>query len=601
MSPEHTHERKPEHVVQGIGVSPGIAIGPAFLFERDHHDIERYEINPGEVDGEINRFESAVQKSERDLNKIASIAREKLGEASAAIFEAQALMLRDHALYDSVVEKIGKEHCNAAYAVASVLNQHRQNMLASDSEYFRERANDLLDVQERIVRHLRRGKILSAVDHDSIVVAETLTAADIILFSRRNILGCALDYSGSTSHVSIMARALNVPAIVGTHGISQSVESGDQLILDGLHGRVIVNPTPETLKRYRRRLDRFQHLVSEHKQIVPLPAETRDGHRITLRANLEFAEELPLLKEYGAQGIGLFRTEILFLMQGRLAFSEEDQLKTYRRIVENVAPETTTFRVLDLGGDKMLPLGHREQNPFLGWRGIRVLLDKPEILFPQVRAILRASTFGPIRILLPMVTQIWEVERFREALDQAKAELREEGQPFDEDVPVGIMVEVPSVALMIQRFAAAADFFSLGSNDLTQYTLAVDRGNDLVAHLYDELDPSVLLLIKQTAETAERHGLPVGICGEMAGSPRAAPLLVGLGLRDLSASPVFLPEVKRVIRSMKLDDAVCLADQALAAPDARAVGQLLDEWLREHAPDLALLLSGDPGTEENKQ
>lgn len=599
--PEHTHNGKPELIVRGIGVSPGIAIGPAFLFARDRHEIEEYEIKPEDLEGEIARFEFAVQKSERDLKKIASIAREKLGEASAGIFEAQALMLRDQALYDSVVEKIRGEHRNAGYVVASVVEQHRQSMLASDSEYFRERANDLLDVQERIVRHLRRGKILSAVDHGTIVVAETLTAADIILFSRRNILGCALDYSGSTSHVSIMARALNVPAVVGTHGISRDVENGDLLILDGLHGRIVVNPTAETLKRYKSRLDRFRHMVSENRQIIPLPAETLDGHNISLRANLEFAEELPLLKEFGAEGIGLFRTEILFLMQGRLAFTEEDQLRTYKRIVEKVAPDTTTFRVLDLGGDKMLPLGHREQNPFLGWRGIRVLLDKPDILFPQLRAILRASAFGPIRILLPMVTQIREVERFRIALERAKADLREAGESFDDAVPVGIMVEVPSVALMIERFAGVADFFSIGSNDLTQYTLAVDRGNDLVASLYQELDPSILLLIKQTVEAARKQGLSVGICGEIAGSPRATPLLLGLGLRDLSASPVFLPEVKRVIRSLQMSDAERLAERALSSPGAEQVGQLLDEWLQEHIPDLAIFLGHDSGVEENRR
>lgn len=588
--PNATREHESEEIVHGIGVSPGIAIGPAFLFARDTPDVEEYEVSEEELEEELERFEYAVQKSERDLTKIASIAREKLGEASAGIFEAQAMMLRDEALYDAVVEKIRQDHCNAAFATVAIVSKHRQLLQASDNEFFRERANDLLDVQERIVRHLRRGKILSAIEEDSIVVAETLTAADIILFSRRSILGCAMDFSGSTSHVSIMARSLNLPAVVGTHGLSKKVDNGDLIILDGLHGRIIINPTPETVRSYRAQQDRLRDLELQQKKIVPLAARTKEGYRVALRANLEFAEELPLLSTYGAEGIGLFRTEILFLMQGRLAFSEEDQFATYKRIVDAVAPNTTTFRVLDLGGDKMLPLGHREQNPFLGWRGIRVLLDKPDILIPQLRAILRASAFGPVRILLPMVTSLLEVETFRAIFNAVKGELRATGTRFDENVPVGIMVEVPAVALLIDRFAAVSDFFSIGSNDLTQYTLAVDRGNDLVSHLYQELDPSVLSLIKQTVDAAKRHGIPVGICGEMAGSPRATPLLVGLGLRELSASPVFLPEVKRVIRSMRLSEAEALAEEALRASTAEEVGRMVDEWLHEHTPELTLFL-----------
>ena len=582
-----------ESVFDGIGVAPGIAIGPAYLYARAAFEVEERHISQEEMDAEVKRFEMAVSKSERDLHKIASVAREKLGESSASIFDAQALMLRDSEFYDAVIECIEHDHTGADYAVQTVINKHRQLLKASESEYLRERANDMLDLQDRIIRHLRRGKILSAVDSDSIVVAESLTAADIVLFSRRGILGTALDYGGATSHVSIMARALSLPAVVSMHGITNEVTTGDMLILDGLDGRVIINPTDETLVLYRKREARYRRLQEEQKQLVPLSSETLDGRDIRLTANLEFREELKLLQEYGAKGVGLFRTEILFLMRRRVSLSEEEQFNTYRRIVEAVGPHRTTFRVLDFGGDKMLPLGHREHNPFLGWRGIRILLDKPELLFPQLRAIVRASTFGPLRILLPMVSELGEVDAFHAILEEVYHDLESDGVDFDPDIPVGIMVEVPAVALKAARFASEVDFFSIGTNDLTQYTLAVDRGNDLVASKYQELDPAVLQLIKSTVDAAQEAGIPVSVCGELAARPVATPILLGLGVDELSASPIFLPEIKRVIRAIRMEEAVRLAEASLAARDAHEVATLIKKWLREHACDVATMLEWD--------
>ncbi len=595
ISPEETinetaHFELGERVVEGIGVAPGIAIGPAYLYARAAFEVEERHIDGEEMEDEVKRFERAVSRSERDLNKIASVAREKLGEGSSSIFEAQALMLRDSELYEAVLERIRHDRMSADYAVQTVINKHRQLLKASDSEYLRERANDMLDLQDRIIRHLRRGKILSDVDSESIVVAESLTAADIVLFSRRGILGSVLDYGGATSHVSIMARALSLPAVVSTHGITNDVETGDILILDGLDGRVIINPSDQTLQFYEERRERYKRLKQEQKQLVPLASETLDGVEIKLMANLEFKEELKLLKEYGAKGVGLFRTEILFLMQRRVSLSDEEQFSTYKRIVEAVGPHPTTFRVLDFGGDKMLPLGHREHNPFLGWRGIRILLDKPELLYPQVRAILRASAYGPARILLPMVTEVDEVVRFKAVVEEIADDLRAKGESFDQEIPIGIMVEVPAVALKADRFASEVDFFSIGSNDLTQYTLAVDRGNDLVASIYQELDPAVLHLIKCTVDAAGRAGIPVSLCGEMAARSVATPLLIGLGIQELSASPIYLPEIKRVIRAIRMQEARDLAERSLQARDAHEVEAILKEWLTEHACDVATLL-----------
>ncbi len=580
---------------KGIGVSPGIAIGPAYLYARVSFDVEERSVDPEEIQLETARFEKAVQKAERDLHKIIDVTREKLGEDSATIFEAQLLMLRDETVYPEVVRYIENHGINAGYAVQSVMGKHRQLMEASDNEYLRERSNDLLDIQDRIIRHLRRGHILSAVEKETIIIAENLTAADVILFSRRGILGCATDYGGPTSHVSIMARALGLPAVVSMHGITNIIRTGDIVVLDGIKGELVVNPDEDTLAAYRQKQERYARLVQEDKQLVGLPAETLDGHPVQLQANLELQEELELMKENGAKGVGLFRTEMLLLMQGRAIVTEEEQTLLYQKVVESVKPYETTFRILDLGGDKLLPMGHREHNPFLGWRGIRIMLEKKELLVPQLRAILRASSTGPTRILLPMITTIREVRRFKEILEETKAGLRSEGVSFDEDIPVGAMVEVPSVALQADAFAREVDFFSIGTNDLTQYTLAVDRGNDLVADIYDELHPAVLQLIRKTTDAAKMAGIPVSLCGELATNLRAVPVLLGLGVTSLSASPVYLPAIKRVIRAMKMTEGEALADKALALVDAQDFRDSMDKWLEEHACGVSFFLEGAAG------
>ncbi|MEM1094713.1 MAG: phosphoenolpyruvate--protein phosphotransferase [Bacteroidota bacterium] len=580
----------------GLGVSPGIAIGPVYLYRRATTQVPAEEIAPEAVDHELKRFEQAVQRAERDLQKIANVAQEKIGADSAVIFEAQSLMLRDVALYGAVVDAIQEHRHTAAYAVKEVMGKHRKIMEASENAYFRERAHDLLDVQERLIRHLRREKLLSRIQEDAIVISETLTAADIVLFSRRGILGCATDFGGPTSHVSIMARALGVPAVFSMHGITDYVQPGDIAIVDGVAGRVILRPDEATLAQYQYRKTRYQQIVLEQRKLAHLPGKTTDGHHVTLKANLEFKEELELLPTYGAEGIGLFRTEMEFLLRGRLHIDEYAQYQTYRKVIEAVAPHPTTFRVIDLGGDKMLPMSHREQNPFLGWRGIRVLLDKQdELLVPQLRALLRASAHGPMRILVPMVSTVDEVLRFRAVYDRVCASLDEDDLPYDADTPLGIMIEVPSAALRARQLAQHVDFFSIGTNDLTQYTLAVDRGNDLVAMLYDSLHPAVLSLIDQTVQAAKDAGISVSVCGEFAADPRGTILLTGIGVDELSVSPTYLPEVKQVIRAMSLDEAQAIARAALDAGRPSEVKALLERWLSEHALDLKHLLELRPG------
>ncbi|MEQ9104381.1 MAG: phosphoenolpyruvate--protein phosphotransferase [Rhodothermales bacterium] len=582
--------------LKGIGVAPGIATGPVVVYARVSFDVEKRVLAAEELSAELSRFEQAVQRAERDLKKIIALTREKLGEDSASIFEAQQLILRDDALYNAVVESIRRHNVNAEYAVKSVMSKHRQSMESSDSEYLRERANDLLDIQDRIIRHLRRGVILSDIPAESIVVAENLTAADIILFSRKGILGCATDFGGPTSHVSIMARALGVPAIVGMHDVTTQVTDGQLVVVDGLKGELTVEPDEAAVEFYRRKQERYARLVQEDMALVPLPSETLDGHHINLEANLELRDELPLLNEYGAEGIGLFRTEIILLMENRLIVSEAEQFELYRDVVKGASPGHTTFRMLDLGGDKLLPMGHREQNPFLGWRGIRILLQKPDLLVPQLRAILRASAFGPVRILLPMITTIDEIRSFRRHYQGVQAALEGEGVAFDPHVPVGIMIEVPAAALSARDLAQEVDFFSIGTNDLTQYVMAVDRGNDLVSELYDELHPAVLRLIHETTQAAHEAGIPVSLCGELAANLRAVPVLIGLGITALSASPVYLPGIKRVVRAMRKSEGVALAERAMASSDAAETRAFLDQWLEEHACGLSFFLDGARAT-----
>ena len=580
--------------MDGIGVSPGVAVGPAYVYAGGAYQAERDHLDPDDTEAEVERFERAIARSERELKKVTLVARQKLGDSSAGIFDAQTLILRDRQFYDAVLRFIRERHMGAGWAVQEVLDEHRRRLEASDSPHLRERAADFVDVQNRVLRNLQQGRAFSRIDENRVVVARNLTAADVLLFSRRGVLGVVLDFGGPTSHVSIMARALGVPTAVSLHGIADTIKPGDEIIVDGFSGRVIVHPSEETRATYEDRRSRFAGLEESRSEIVAEPSETADGHPVQLQANVEFPDEFPLLHEYGAAGVGLFRTEMLFLTEGR-ALDEEQQFEVYREAIRAAAPYPVTFRLLDLGGDKVLPMARREANPFLGWRGIRILLDKPELMRPQVRAIVRAAAFGagdsPARLLLPMVSSVDEVRLARRIIREVCDELEAEGLEDCKQIPVGIMVEVPAVALMAERFARIADFFSIGTNDLTQFTLAVDRGNDLVASRYRELHPAALGLVARTVEAAHAHGITVSLCGEMAADPRITPLLVGLGVDVLSASPAYLSLVKRVLRMLTMDEARALALRALRQPDSDAVSRLLDHWLVCHNEDLAALLA----------
>lgn len=583
-----------ERRVQGLGVAPGVAIGPAYLYAGGAWQAQRDALAPGDVAAELARFEAAVARSERELARVATVAREKVGDGSAAIFEAQAMMLRDSSFYDAVTALVEREHLAAGWAVQSVFGDVRARLEGSGSAAMRERSADVTDVQDRVLRNLQKGRATSRIARDHVVVAETLSAADVLLFSRRGILGCVLDAGGPTSHVAIMARALGVPAVVSLSGLAGHVEPGATVVLDGFAGTIVVDPTPETVAAYRARAERFARLTATAGDLDDEPDATADGHPVVLQANVEFREEFALLDAYRARGVGLFRTEMLFLAHGQ-ALDEDQQAEVYADAFRATAPHPVTVRLLDLGGDKVLPFAHREANPFLGWRGVRILLDRPDLLRAQLRAVLRAAVDAPAdappRLLLPMVSSLGEVDAMRRALTEAAAALTAEGVAHRADLPLGIMVEVPAVALMADRFAEAVDFFSIGTNDLTQFTLAVDRGNDRVAGRFRELHPAVLALVARTVAAGRAAGLPVSVCGEIAADPRVTPLLVGLGVDTLSAAPAYLSLVKRVLRAFTMAEARALAVNALAQRDAGAVESLLQAFLASHNDDLAALFA----------
>lgn len=580
----------PEKCLQGIPVAPGIAIAPLFVLSRSQPTPERLSRSEDDLLLEIQRFTEALARSERELDKIISVTQEKIGGESAKIFEAQILMMQDPALVDAVLQTIRTEQCNADYAVHEVLQRHITILESSANEYIRDRAQDFRDVLDRLVRNLQQKKLVSRIADQRIVSAKILTAADIVLFSRRQIKGCVMDSGGMTSHSSIMARALGVPAVIGNGWTNECAREDDQVvILDGFTGKMILNPTDDTLQRYRAKQLQFQKLQEEQQKLLALPAETADGHRVAMRANVELQEELPQLAQFGAEGVGLLRTEMMYLVEGR-ALGEEEQFAFYQEVVKTCNAYVTTFRLIDLGGDKVLPMGQHERNPFLGWRGIRILLDQKELLRPQLRAMLRASVFGPCRIMLPMVTHVEEVRETKREIEAIKAELKQEGIAYGERIQVGIMVEVPSVAVMADVFAREVDFFSLGTNDLTQYTLAIDRGNDLVARSYDEFNPAVLRLVAQTIQAAKKEGKFVGLCGELASNPLATPLLLGFGLDAFSMSSIFIPQIKRIIRSLTFAEAHQMAERALQQTDANGVREIVLNWFKTQQQDIAMLL-----------
>jgi phosphotransferase system enzyme I (PtsI) len=576
-----------ETVMKGIPAAPGIAVGPAYLYARTVPQVQMRHITAEDVPAELERLRTAMSRAEKELQKIHAFAAQKLGTEGAGIFEAQIMILNDAVLIGAIEHRVREELRNAEYVVWDEITRYKRMMLAAPDEYMHERAQDVEDVMHRIVRNIQDQKLYSRLDGESVIISENLTPADTVIFSRNQILGYATDLGGTTSHAAILSRSLKIPAVVGLRNATRQVRSGDRVAIDGYSGLLVINPTEETLQHLQRKAARFREFDERLTEIAGLMAETVDHHHIELSANIEFPEEVEYARIQGAAGVGLYRTESLII--GRAQYPpEEEQAEVYTLVAEGMYPHPVIFRTFDVGGDKVMPDAQAEENPFLGWRGIRILLDQPEILQAQLRALLRASTRRNVRIMFPMVSTVTEVRRARAQLETAKSDLRARGIRFDEEMKIGVMIEVPAAALMTDAIAAEVDFLSIGTNDLIQYLMAVDRDNAAVADLYQQFNPAVIRTIKMIIDAGHRRNVWVGMCGEMAGDPLATILLVGLGLDEFSTVPTNLPEIKKIIRSVRVKDARRVAERALALETDEEVRTFLARTTRKLIPELPI-------------
>jgi phosphotransferase system enzyme I (PtsI) len=574
-----------EFVIKGIAAAPGIAMGPAYLYTKQVPRVERKPISPDEVEAEIERLNAANTRSEKELRKVLAFAEQKLGSDSAKIFEAQIMILTDAILMGTIKKRIAAELINAEFAVTDEVNKYRQMMLASPEEYMHERARDVDDVVNRIIRNIRDQKLFSKLEGASIIVSETLAPADTVIFSRNQILGYATDLGGVTSHAALLSRSLKIPAVVGLHSATKQIKTGDFLAIDGYAGALIINPGADTLKILQARAERFLAFEQQLAGIAALPADTLDKKHIELSSNIEFAEEIVFAQLQGSEGVGLFRTEMQLI--GRAAYpSEDEQAALYAGVAEAAFPHPVLFRTFDVGGDKIAPDGQHEENPFLGWRGIRVMLDRTDIFLDQLRAILRASTRHNVRVMFPMVSTVTEVQRAKALLKQAMEELKRRGIKYDTRIRVGVMIEVPAAAVMAEQLAAEVHFLSIGTNDLVQYLMAVDRGNDAIAPLFQPFHPAVVRTLRHIVEAGHRKNVWVGVCGEMAGDPLATVFLVGIGVDELSVIPPVLPEIKKIIRSIKLKDAKRVADKVCALHTEHEIRAFLSSIIKNKVPEI---------------
>jgi phosphotransferase system enzyme I (PtsI) len=572
-------------IKKGIGVSPGFAVGEAFVLGHEEF-IFRKTVESREVKGEIERLQKATEEAARELAAHVGRLGRGVAKQAARILESQTILLRDDSLRTEIVEEITRHSHSAEYAASHVLKRKAKQLLESGVPEF---AREFTNMEQLVLRHLTGTKRedLGHLTKKVVVVAHEISPAQTVGLDRSKVLGMLTEVGGTTSHTAIVAKSLGIPAVVGVGEIASDATTGDVVILDGAAGTVIVNPDEATLKRYQAMARNFT--VAEQRlsaELRDLPAATRDGVKVELLANIELPEDIETALEAGAQGIGLYRTEYLFLTK-RFAPTEKDHLEAYRRALGGLGRRRLTIRTLDLGADKMPLEGlPREDNPFLGVRGVRLSLAKPEVMRTQLRAILKASTAGRVAIMVPMIAALEEIERVKEILESVKRDLRREGESFDEKVPFGIMVEVPSAALTADRLAPHVDFFSIGTNDLIAYTLAVDRSNEHVAKYYQPTHPAVLRLLKGIIETGAKHGKPVAVCGEMSSELAYTLLLLGMGLRIFSCVPKAIPEVKKVIRSVTVKEAAEVAKKAMEIGDPKRTLEFLRTETRKILPDL---------------
>jgi len=578
--------------LRGLGVSPGIAMGEASLSERVVFTSRREPISERQVEDELKRLRRALERTRQELKELKEHVRERVGDEQAFIFDAHLMMLDDQMLLTSLEKVITEEKVRSEWAISRV-NSHFQNLFDSlTDEYFQQRKTDLSDVLARIYRNLERKRDRKEEsDKPAVLVAHELLPSEVAInISRRKIIGIALDMGGQTSHTAILARSLGIPAVVGLHDISLQVKNGDFIIVDGTDGEVIVNPTPAVRREFQSKRERYEAYQRELKKIARLKPETLDGVRFKPLANIELPEEVEAAFSYGAEGIGLFRSEFIYLQRPSLP-SEEDHLAIYERMARSTHPRPVYIRTIDIGGEKSLPQLNieKEPNPALGLRAIRFSLRNRELFRTQIRAILKASARKNVRLMVPMITEVEEVVELKHIIAGLKDELRSQKIPFDEDIPVGVMIEVPAAAALIDSIIQEVDYVSIGTNDLIQYYLAVDRGNELVSYLFKPHHPAVLQLLQRVIKTANEKGKEVTVCGEMAADPLSAIILLGLGLRTFSMNPIFIPRVKKALRAVELKTAEAAVAEALQLKTAKEIEEFMIEAILRKHPEAFLM------------
>ena len=569
---------------KGISASPGVAIGKAFLYNSEDIRVPKIKLKLSEIPHEIARFEEALIKTRSELITIRNNISSEMGTKHGEIFNAHLLVLEDSMIIDEVVSRLRNQKYNVEYVFEDVLKKYVTAFQKMDDEYLRERITDIEDVGKRLLRNLlgKKKQTLLDIPPESIVVAYDLAPSDTATMHRKHILGFVTDIGGKTSHTVIMAKSLEIPAVVGLENITANVKSGDILIIDGTTGNVYLNPDRATIAQYLKEQKKLLKFDKDLQEIKFLPAETKDGHRVELGANIELPDEIPGVLSHGAEGIGLYRTEYFYMNRVGLP-TEEEHYQAYKSVVENIKPNALTIRSLDLGGDKFLSQLDvpKEMNPFLGWRAIRLSLANPEIFKTQLRAVLRASAHGKVRLMYPMISGVEELEAANKCLEEARQELKARKIPFGRNMEVGVMIEVPSAALIADILASRVDFFSIGTNDLIQYALAVDRVNEKIAYLYEPAHPAVLRLLKNVIDAGHAKGIWVGMCGEMAGEPKFAPLLLGLGLDEFSVPAPYLLRIKKIIRSVSYEDAKDMVQQALGLATGKEVEALVSKRFKD--------------------
>ena len=574
---------------KGIGVSPGIAVGRAVIIERREAQVFRVPIRDEEVEPELKRFLDALEKTRLELGDLAQKVRRSMGEEYASIFDAHAMMVSDPSFADKVAQKIEAEQVNAEWAVAEVQEELQARFQSFDDSYLRERVADVKDVADRVQKNLQgvSHHDLSEITHDVIILADDLTPSDTIHFNRRPIVGFATEAGGRTSHTSIIAKSLFMPAIIGVPRLTKMIDNDEMIIVDGYEGTLIVNPTQAMIAEYQSRVLRHEEAERKLLENRTQPAITKDNHQITLQANIELVEELKDAVRFGAEGIGLYRSEFLYISKSPLLPTEEEHLQLYRALAEALAPRECVIRTFDLGGKKLARevIGVREDNPVLGLRGLRLCMKHRDMFRTQLRALLRASAFGNIKIMFPLVTGVQEIRQVKTLLREIKSELDEEGLEYNSNLKVGIMVEVPSAAMIADILAKEVDFFAIGTNDLIQYSLAIDRSNENVGYLYEPLHPALLRLIKGVIDAGKASGIPVELCGEMASDPIYAIVLIGLGLEIFSMNPSSIPVIKNVVRSVRYRDCRRIAEACLQKKTAQEIEEFIIESVAMRFPE----------------